>query len=188
MNKLTRRDFTKSAAAAGVTTAISYSRVIGANDRVRLGFIALGNRGDQVLDAFLAHKDCEVVGICDIYQPYLDFASKKVGTNPKQFKDYRQLLDLKDVDAVTINSPDHWHALQTISACQAGKDVYVEKPLSLCVAEGRKMVEAVRKHKRVSQVGIHRRSSQFVKEAAELVRSGYIGKVMAVRSFHIQNE
>ena len=188
MNKLTRRDFTKSAAAAGVTTAISYSRVIGANDRVRLGFIALGNRGDQVLDAFLAHKDCEVVGICDIYQPYLDFASKKVGTNPKQFKDYRQLLDLKDVDAVTINTPDHWHALQTISACQAGKDVYVEKPLSLCVSEGRKMVEAVRKHKRVSQVGIHRRSSQFVKEAAELVRSGYIGKVMAVRAFHIQNE
>ncbi len=188
MSKLTRRDFAKTAAAAGVTTALSYSNIVGANDRVRLGFIALGNRGDQVLDAFLAHKDCEVVAVCDIYQPYLDFASKKIGASPKQIKDYRKLLELKDVDAVVINTPDHWHALQTIYACQAGKDVYVEKPLSLCVAEGRKMVEAVRKHNRVSQVGIHRRSSPFVREAAEIVRSGYLGKVMAVRAFHIQNE
>ncbi len=188
MSQFTRRDFTKSATAAGVSSAISYSRILGANDQVKLGFIALGNRGDQVLDAFLAHKDCLVTGICDIHQPYMDFASKKIGASPKQFKDYRKVLEMKDVDAVVINTPDHWHALQTIAACQAGKDVYVEKPLSLCVAEGRKMVEAVRKHKRVSQVGIHRRSSQFVREAAEIVRSGYIGKVTAVRAFHIQNE
>lgn len=193
MSKLTRRDFAKTAAAASAgATALSYSNIAGANDRVRLGFIALGNRGDQVLDAFLAHKDCEVTSVCDIYQPYMDFASKKIGGkiggSPKQIKDYRKLLDLKDVDAVVINTPDHWHALQTIHACQAGKDVYVEKPLSLCVAEGRKMVEAVRKYNRVSQVGIHRRSSKFVQEATEIVRSGYIGKVMAVRAFHIQNE
>jgi predicted dehydrogenase len=192
MSKVTRRDFARTAAAAGFTTALSYSNIVGANDRVRVGFIALGNRGDQVLDAFLAQKDCQVVAVCDIYQPYLDFASKKIegkiGASPKQIKDYRKLLELKDVDAVAINTPDHWHALQTIAACQAGKDVYVEKPLSLCVAEGRRMVEAVRKHKRVSQVGIHRRSSQFVREAAEIVRSGYLGKIMSVRAFHIQNE
>jgi len=188
MTDLTRRDFAKTVAVAGATTALSYSKIAGANDRVKLGFIALGNRGDQVLDAFLAHKDGEVIAVCDIYQPYMDFASKKIGSNPKQIKDYRKLLELKDVDAVVINTPDHWHALQTIQACQAGKDVYVEKPLSLCVAEGRKMVEAVRKYNRVSQVGIHRRSSQFVREAAEIVRSGYLGKVMAVRAFHIQNE
>jgi predicted dehydrogenase len=188
MGKLTRRDFAKTAAVAGATTALSYSRIIGANDRVKLGFIALGNRGDQVLDAFLAHNDCEVTAVCDIYQPYMDFASKKIGSNPKQFKDYRKLIELKDVDAAVICTPDHWHALQTIQACQAGKDVYVEKPLSLCLAEGRKMVEAVRKYNRVSQVGINRRSSQMVREAAEIVRSGYIGKVMAARAFHIQNE
>jgi predicted dehydrogenase len=187
VSRLTRRDFTKSAA-AGLTTALSYSRIAGANDRVKLGFIALGNRGDQVLDAFLAHQDCEVTAICDIYQPYLDFAAKKIGTTPKQFKDYRKVLELKEVDAVVINTPDHWHALQTIHTCQAGKDVYVEKPLSLCVAEGRKMVEAARKYNRVTQVGIHRRSSQFVKEAAEVVRSGYLGTLMSVRAFHIQNE
>jgi predicted dehydrogenase len=188
MNKLTRRDFAKTAATAGLTTAFSYSRIHGANDRIRLGFIALGNRGDQVLDGFLAHKDCEVISICDIYQPYLDFAAKKIGASPKQFKDYRKLLELKDVDAVVINTPDHWHALQTIHACQAGKDVYVEKPLSLCVAEGRKMVDAARKYKRITQVGLHRRSSAFCREAAEIVRSGQLGKITTVRAFHIQNE
>ena len=92
------------------------------------------------------------------------------------------------MDAVVICTPDHWHALQTIHACQAGKDVYVEKPLSLCVAEGRAMVEAARKHKRVTQVGLHRRSSAFCREACEFVRKGGIGQVTVARCFHIQNE
>ena len=95
MQRWNRRDFTKTLALAGATTALGASRVLGANERVRLGFIGLGNRGDQVLDAFLKHADAEVVAICDLYQPYLDFASKKIGTSPPQFKDYRRLLDLK---------------------------------------------------------------------------------------------
>lgn len=188
MNSITRRDFSKTLALAGATTALSASRVLGANERIRLGFIAVGNRGDQVLDAFLQHPDAEVVAVCDLNQAYMDFAAKKAGTQPKQFKDYRRLLELKNLDAVVINTPDHWHALQTIHACEAGKDVYVEKPLSLCVAEGRRMVEAVRKHNRVSQVGIHRRSVPMCREAAEFVRSGGLGKVTAARAFHIQNE
>jgi predicted dehydrogenase len=158
---------------------------------VRVGFIALGNRGDQMLDAFLKQQDCEVPAVCDIYAPYPDFAASKIGKigpNPKQIKDYRKLLDFKDIDAVAINTPDHWHALQMIHACEAGKDVYVEKPLSLTVNEGRAMVNAARKHNRIAQVGIHRRSANFVKEAADIVRSGYLGKVMMVRAFHIQNE
>src|SRR6516165_12024885 len=135
MNKLSRRDFTRRAAVAGAVSALSASRTPGANNRVRLGFIGLGNRGDQVLDGFLEHRDAEVVAICDLYQPYLDYASRKIGTNPGLFKDYRRLLDIKDLDAVVICTPDHWHALQTVHACQSGKDVYVEKPLSLRVAE-----------------------------------------------------
>src|ERR1700720_3124567 len=111
MPKLPRRSFGKTAAAATVATAVSYSRVLGANDRVRVGFIGLGNRGDQVLSAFLEHKDAEVAAICDLYQPYLDFASKKIGTNPEQFRDYRKLLERKDLDAVVVATPDHWHAL-----------------------------------------------------------------------------
>jgi predicted dehydrogenase len=183
-----RRRFGRTAAAAAIGTALGARRVLGANDRVRVGFIAVGNRGDQVLDGFLAHRDAEVVAICDIYQPYVDFAARKVGGQPKQFKDYRQMLDMKDLDAVVINTPDHWHALQMIHACEAGKDVYVEKPLSLVVNEGRAMVNAARRFQRVVQVGLQRRSSPFTREAAEIVRSGALGKVTVVRSFHIQNE
>ena len=179
MDKMTRRYFTKTTAAAavGMTTALGASRAMGANERIRLGFIGLGNRGDQVLDAFLTHEDAEVGAICDIYQPYLDFAAAKIGNSPEQFRDYRKLLDRKHIDAVVICTPDHWHALQTIHACQAEKDVYVEKPLSLCVAEGRRMVEAARRHSRVVQVGIQRRSSDFAREAADLIRGGGIGQV-----------
>ncbi len=188
MRSITRREFTRTLAAVSTTAAFSSFRVLGANDRVRLGFIGLGNRGDQVLDAFLKQADAEVVAICDIYQPYLDFAARKIGTSPKQFKDYRKLLDQKEVDAVVIATPDHWHALQTIHACEAGKDVYVEKPISLRVAEGRAMVEAVKRHGRVCQTGLLRRSSAMCREAAELVRGGGLGKVTGVRCFHIQNE
>ena len=188
MNQLTRRHFAKTIAAAGATAALNPFRVLGANERVRLGFIGLGNRGDQVLDAFLRHQDAEVVAICDLNEAYLDFAAKKIGSSPKRFKDYRRVLELKDVDAVVINTPDHWHALMTIAACAAGKDVYVEKPLSLCVEEGRKMVQAVQRHNRVCQVGIHRRSSAVCREAADIVRSGALGKITVARAFHIQNE
>jgi predicted dehydrogenase len=188
MTKLTRRDFTKATAAAGIATTLAPASVLGANDRVRLGFIGVGNRGDQVLDAFLTHKDAQVVAICDIYQPYVSFASGKAGGNPAQLKDYRKLLESKDIDAVVIATPDHWHALMTIHACEAGHDVYVEKPVSKTVVEGRKMVEAARKYNRVVQVGLQRRSSAIAKEAADLVRNGAIGKVSVARAFHIQNE
>lgn len=184
----TRREFTKTIVWAGAATALGATRAAGANERIRLGFIGVGNRGDQVLDAFLKHKDCEVAAVCDLSQSYMDLTSRKAGNNPKQCKDYRRVLDLKDVDAVVISTPDHWHALQTVQACAAGKDVYVEKPLSLCVAEGRRMVEAVQKHGRVCQVGIHRRSVPICREAAEFVRGGGLGRITAARAFHIQNE
>ncbi len=188
MKTITRREFTCTLAAVSTTAALSSFRVFGANDRVHLGFIGLGNRGDQVLDAFLKQPDAEIVAICDIYTPYLDFAARKIGTSPRQFKDYRKLLDLKDVDAVVISTPDHWHALQTIQACQAGKDVYVEKPISLRVAEGRAMVEAVKRYSRVCQSGLVRRSSAMYRQLAEFVRGGGLGKVTVASCFHIQNE
>ena len=199
MNRITRRDFAKAAATIGITaatagaattrnaTATSKAATSPAN-RIRLGVIGLGNRGDRVLDAFLAQDDAEVVALCDVYQPYLDFASKKVGSGAKLHTDYRQILDRKDVHAVVINTPDHWHALQTIHACQAGKDVYVEKPLSLTIAEGRAMVNAARHYQRVTQVGTQRRSQQSCREMVEFIRGGGIGKITTVRAFHIQNE
>ncbi|MEK7407652.1 MAG: Gfo/Idh/MocA family oxidoreductase [Acidobacteriota bacterium] len=185
MDPFTRRDFTRG---AGLATALSYSRILGANDRVRVGYIGLGNRGDQVHDAFLEHGDQQTVAVCDLRDDYMDFAIKKSRATPKKYKDYHKLLDDKDVDAVAIATPDHWHALMFIDACNAGKDVYVEKPLSLTVVEGRRMVEVAERTKRVVQVGIHRRSSAFLKEAADFVRSGGIGKVTVAKSYHIMNE
>ncbi|MEW5975954.1 MAG: Gfo/Idh/MocA family oxidoreductase [Acidobacteriota bacterium] len=187
-SRMTRRDFGRSASLAGVGTTLSAKRILGSNERIRLGFIGVGNRGDQVLDAFLQQEDQQVVAVCDIHPPYSEFAAHKAGTSPRQFKDYRQLLEMKDLDAVVISTPDHWHALQTIQACQAGKDVYVEKPFSLCLTEGRRMVEAAERYQRVVQVGIHRRSAPFCREAAEFIRGGGIGRVTVARAFHIQNE
>lgn len=187
MARITRRTFAKSAGIA-TATALSASRVLGANDRIRVGFIGVGNRGDQVLSAFLEHKDCQVAAVCDIYRPYAEFAAKRVGGKPDFYKDYRGLIAQKDLDAVVIVTPDHWHALMCVEACAAGKDVYVEKPLSLCVSEGRAMVSAARTHKRIVQCGIQRMSSAYCQEAAEAIRSGAIGKVTVVRAFHVQNE
>jgi predicted dehydrogenase len=169
-------------------TAASYSRVLGANDRAGVGYIGLGNRGDQVHDAFLEHGDQQTVAVCDLRDDYLDFAVKKSRGNPTRYKDYRKLLENKDVDAVVIATPDHWHALQFIDACDAGKDVYVEKPLSLTVYEGRKMVETAERTKRVTQVGTNRRSWKTYFEAAEFMRNDGIGQVSIARAFHIRNE
>ncbi|MCW5982936.1 MAG: Gfo/Idh/MocA family oxidoreductase [Bryobacteraceae bacterium] len=188
MVELTRRQFAR---AAGAVSALSYSRVRGANERVRVGYIGLGNRGDQVQDAFLEHGDQETVAICDLRDDYLDWAEakeKKRNLSPKRFRDYRKLLEVKDVDAVVISTPDHWHALMFIDACRAGKDVYVEKPLSLTIKEGGRMVEVARETGRVTQVGIHRRSSPFLIEAAKLVQSGYLGHITMARGFHYRNE
>jgi len=144
MSELSRRGFTKAAAAV---SAVSYSRIQGANDRLRMGYIGVGNRGDQVHDAFLEHGDQITVALCDLREDYMDFAVRKSRANPKKYKDYRRLLEDKEVDAVAIATPDHWHALMFVEACRAGKDVYVEKPLSLTVQEGRRMVDVARETK-----------------------------------------
>lgn len=185
MSDSTRRDFSKAAIA---TTALSYSNILGANDRVRVGYIGLGNRGDQVHDAFLEHGDQVTAAVCDLREDYMDFAIKKSRATPKKYRDYKKLLDDKEIDAVAIATPDHWHALMFIDAARAGKDVYVEKPLSLTVSEGRRMVQVAAETKRVTQVGIHRRSVQSLRDAAEFVRNGGIGHVTVAKGYHVQNE
>jgi predicted dehydrogenase len=174
--------------------------VKGANDRVRLAFIGIGYRGVQNLHAFVTHKDAEIVALCDVYEPYLNGQFDKIHPHFKELtyrvpsglpdfegpverhKDFRRILDKKDIDAVVIATPDHWHAIQMIMACDAGKDVYIEKPLSLTVREGRRMVEAARRNNRVVQVGTQRRSSTLYRRLAELVQSGAIGKVTVARA------
>ena len=158
-------------------TALSYSRILGANDRLRMGFIGLGNRGDQVHDGFLEFGDAVTTAICDLRDDYLDLAARKSRATPARYKDYRKLLEDRNVDAVAIATPDHWHALMMIDACRAGKDVYVEKPLSLTVAEGRRMVQVAAETKRIVQVGIQRRSSKMLQEAVAYLRGGELGHI-----------
>lgn len=184
-----RRTFAQSAAGAAVAlTAAEYKAVAGANDRVRLGFVGVGNRGDQLLDAFLVHKDCQAVALCDAYEPYLGPANAKAGGKATIYKDHRKLLAHDNLDAVVIATPDHWHAIQFVDACRAGKDVYVEKPASLTVAEGRVMCRVAEETKRITQVGLHRRSIPYVREAVDLIRSGAIGKVSVAKAFFHRNE
>jgi predicted dehydrogenase len=201
---VSRRDFTKAAlagaAAAATPTPARAGRVIGANDRVRIGCIGVGYRGVQVLNAFVTQKDVEIVALCDVYEPYLNGQFDKIHPHFKELtyrvpkklpdfggpverhKDFRRIIDKKDIDAVIIATPDHWHAVQTIMACDAGKDVYIEKPLSVTVREGRRMVQAARRNDRVVQVGTQRRSSKLYAQLAELVQSGAIGKVTVARA------
>jgi predicted dehydrogenase len=186
---MNRRTFAQATLAAGTLATLSpTARPVGANDRIRLAFIGVGNRGDQLLDGFLPHSDAEVVGICDVYEPYLEPANKKAGGHAKFHHDYRQMLDRNDVDAVVIATPDHWHALMFVDACRARKDVYCEKPLSLTIGEGRKMADVAKETGRVTQVGLHRRSAKYVQEAVALVRAGAIGHVTSAKCFHLRNE
>lgn len=188
--EINRRGFIQSAAAIGGMAAVqsASAAVLGSNDRIRLGVIGVGNRGDQLINAFLPHKDAEIVAVCDVYEPYIGPAIEKIGGKVEAYRDYRKMLDRKDIDAVVIGTPDHWHALQCIDACRAGKDVYVEKPLSLSIAEGRKMVDVAKETDRVVQVGLQRRSAKYIKEAVERIQKGEIGKVTMARCYCIRNE
>ncbi len=188
---LSRREFHKTGAASlAGAVSVAASTSLGAatpSNHKRLGFIGVGNRGGQLLSAFLDHPDATVVALCDIYEPYLQRAKKRVGGKVETYDDFRRVLDRKDIDAVVIATPDHWHAVQMILACQAGKDVYVEKPLSITIREGRRMVDAARKHNRVVQVGTHRRSSRLYADLAGRVSGGALGKVTVARTYRLSN-
>jgi predicted dehydrogenase len=186
--KMNRRTFAKAGAAATFGwTAIGASRVYGANDRIRLGFIGVANRGGQLIKSFLKHDDIEPVAVCDVHKPTLEAARERVGGRADMYGDFRHVLERKDIDAVVVATPDHWHAIMTIDACRANKDVFVEKPLSKTIVEGRKMVEAARRHDRVVQVGTHRRSSKLYANVAELIAQGKVGKVTVSKAFRLSN-
>lgn len=186
--KMTRRTFTQATAAGALgLTALSARQVLGANERIRLGFIGVANRGGQLMDAFLKHSDCQIVALCDVDKRTLEKANGKVDGRADLYSDFRKILERSDIQAVVIATPDHWHAIQTIYACRAGKDVYVEKPLSITIYEGRRMVEEARKQKRIVQVGVHRRSSPLFADLAELCRRGEVGKITVSRAYRLSN-
>ena len=183
----TRRSFLRQtgliAASTFAAPMILPSRVFGANDRISIGAIGVRNQGTGNLERFLK-ANTDISAVCDVDTKVAAAAVDKVtGTmapKPVVFGDYRELLDQKGIDAVVITVPDHWHALMTIHASQAGKDVYCEKPLSLTIAEGRRMVDAARENKRVVQTGSQQRSSPEFWKACMLVRNGFIGDIQEV--------
>src|SRR5512143_298216 len=158
IKRMTRRTFLKhtSLATGAVAALAPHARVLGANDDLRVAVVGFNSQGKTHLRALRELAGVRVVALCDCDRTVLDrelAASKKRNENVEGYLDIRKLLENKNVDAITTATPDHWHALATIWACQAGKDVYVEKPLSYCIREGRKMVEAARKYQRIVQVG-----------------------------------
>ena len=184
-----RREFiaktTRGLVGAGMALSASgWNSVLGANDRVRLGVIGTGNRGQGVMGAFQKQPEVDVVSLCDCYDKHVNQALEKTGGKAKTYTDYRALLDSKEVDAVLIATPDPWHARMGIDACEAGKDVYIEKPLTFTIEEGHDIIKAVRATNRVFQVGLQQRSGVHYLEAkSELIDKGKLGKVTLVRTW-----
>ena len=192
MESINRRNFLKKSTAAAAGTMLSAPAVVkgfaknSPNDTINVAVVGIGGRGGYYNGQGHSHvfsklKNVRVVTLCDVderlFPESVARMEKNSGFKPKTEVDFRKVLEDKDVDAVTIATPDHWHALQTIWACQAGKDVYVEKPVSYTLTEGRKMVDAARKYNRVVQVGTNYRSDVTQKEAMKFIRDGGIGDV-----------
>ena len=178
---LHRRDFVRAAAVS--MTAGSYSRVVGANDRVQLGLIGCGGRGRGVMGTFVKTEQVNVAAVCDVYGERIDRA-RQIAAEAKSFGDHRKLLEMKQLDAVLIATPDHWHALTAIDALNAGKDVYCEKPLTLRIEEGPPIVKAARVNGRICQVGMQQRSgSHYIQARDEYVKKGKLGKITLARTW-----
>jgi predicted dehydrogenase len=176
-----RRSFVQTAGAATLLTAASWRRVLGANERVGVGFIGYGLIGKRHVLDFQEQQDADLVAVAEVHRGRRDEAVTQLGGKAHGHADFRRLLDSNDVQAVVISTPDHWHALQTMLACAAGKDVYVEKPLTLFVREGRWMIDVARRQKSVVQVGTQQRSGPHYQRARELIRKEALGKVVSVR-------
>lgn len=175
---------------AATLTAASYKRVLGANNRIGIGFIGYGLIGKQHVADFkkLANSEVDLVAMCDCYKPRLEEALGYIGNpNTKGYGDFRKMYENKDIQGVVVATPDHWHTLLSIMACAAGKDVYCEKPMTLFIDEGKWMIQAKNKYKRVITVGSQRRQGTGVREAKKVLASGTLGKISSVRMASCRN-
>ncbi len=172
---------------AFVLTAASAARVMGANDRVRTGIIGAGGRGKYLIEQF-KEMGAEVGAVCDIYKPNLAGGLKLAHQGAQGHSDYKKLLADKTLDAVIVATPDHWHARMTIDAVEAGKDVYVEKPMAHKIDEGFDVIAAVRRTRRVVQCGMQRRSAELFLEGKQIMDSGKLGNIHLVTSYWMNNQ
>lgn len=199
---LSRRDLLARAAALGAAASLAREAAAAEQaeprrpsrspgERIRLGFIGCGNQGAHNLNAFLANEDVVVRALCDVDSRHLARAAARVresqGRPAVEHKDFRRLLEMRDLDAVVISTPDHWHALPFLYACQAGLDVWCEKPLSHNIVEAQAMLQAARRHGTVVQVGTWQRSQPHMITAVNLVKSGALGKIQVCRAWWVGN-
>ena len=192
MSRLTRRDLIRNISAASAYVGLGSashaaisSKILGANNDIRIAIVGLRKKGKEHIDIFGQVPGVRIVALCDVDTKFLETEAAKFkarNQNVARYVDYRKLLDDKNIDAVIIVTPDHWHALMTVWACQAGKDVYVEKPLSHNIWEGRKMVEAARKYERIVQTGSQDRSDVGLIPLIEYIQQGNLGKIKLVRA------
>jgi len=180
-----RRSFVASASAALASSTLAAQTA--SAKKIRLGVIGCGRRARNNLRSVLRlPDDIEVVALSEVYKPNLELTLKMV-PDAKIYPDFRDLIAAKDIDAVLLTTPDHWHAYMTVEACKAGKDVYVEKPISVTVHEGQMMVKAARKYNRVVQVGTQQRSGKHFQEVADIVQSGKLGTISFVKTWNYGN-
>ncbi len=191
MSRITRRHFVKSSALVAGSLAISHSRVLGANNDLRIAVVGLRSRGKSLIKDVVRTDGARLVALCDVDSAILDERVSDVesehGIKVRKYVDYREVLDQADIDAVVLTTPNHWHALQTIWACQAGKDVYVEKPVCHSVWEGRRMIDAARKYNRIVQPGFQNRSDVGLLEAFPWIMAGNLGEIKMVRGLCYRN-
>ncbi len=190
MKTSSRRQFLYRSTAAGIGLQPLFNQTgfsATANDKINLACIGVRGRGNSVMHSFAAEADCAITHICDVRDDVRETRgneiAKKTGLMPKLVRDYRELLSDPSIDALMVATPDHWHALLTIEGCRAGKDVYVEKPASHNIIEGKVAVAAARKYNRIVQMGTQIRSAPFLKEAREYVASGAMGKVISGKAW-----
>lgn len=192
-----RRDFLANTARVGAAgtavptlisrTALSAPGRPGANDKIRLGLIGAGAMGNGNLANCAKHDDVAVAAVCDVWKAHLDRTLEKYDNQPKGYHDYRELLADKDIDAVIIATPHQWHCRQAVDACEAGKDIYIQKPMTLHLAESRVVKNAVLEHNRICQLGTQIHASETYRRVVEWVRSGKLGKVAVARCFLVSN-
>ena len=191
MQTMNRRQFVKKSmgTAAAFAVVTGPKAAVAANEKIVIGVMGLGGRGTFLAEMFAKRKDVVIAYLCDPDTRRFGRARNVVeeaqDRPPKVQQDFRKMLEDKSVDAIINGTPDHWHCLGSIMACQAGKDVYVEKPMSYNIFEGRKLVEAANKYKRVVQVGMQSRSAQYLRDATDYIRSGKLGDVYIVRVFNM---
>ncbi len=185
-----RRSFLKNVAASSAGVTLLYqetAKATEANNRIRIGLIGCGGRGFFVGERIRKVENVEIAAVCDIYERKRLRAKQWSGGTCTAHADFREILDRKDIDAVVVATPDHWHAIPTVMACEAGKDVYVEKPLAHNIREGRAMIDAARRHHRIVQTGTQQRSAQHFETIRQIISGGKIGNVRYVRIWNFKN-